>query len=69
MIQMSGEILKNVETNFPASKIPEYINLWKDANFNDIKTFSLPGEVVHDNINYFMVDYEGLSKLTEQYFK
>lgn len=69
IIQMSGEILKNVETNFPASKIPEYINLWKDADFNDIKTFSLPGEIVHDNINYFIVDYEGLSKLTEQYFK
>lgn len=69
IIQMSGEILKNVETDFPASKIPEYISMWKDADFDDIKTFSLPGEIVNDNINYFIVDYEGLSKLTEQYFK
>ncbi len=70
IMQISGGILKNIETNFPASKIPEYIDMWNDAEFNDIKTFEIPGEVVSgEGMVYFIVDYEKLNKLTEQYLK
>lgn len=70
MTKLALEILNNVETNFPATEIPAYASIWKDANFNDIKTFSLPGENVFDRgINNFMVDHDGLSSLADQYLK
>jgi len=57
----------NVETNFPVSKITEYATTWSNADFNDIKTFSLPGKAVDSGIFYFIVDYEELNSLTEQF--
>lgn len=70
IIRIYGAILKNVETNFPASMIPEYIDIWKDAEFNDVKTFEMPGEITSgEGMAYFLVDYERLNELTEQYLK
>ncbi|NYB73460.1 LCP family protein [Sedimentibacter hydroxybenzoicus DSM 7310] len=70
MTKLALAILNNVETNFPATEVPAYVSIWKDANFNDIKTFSLPGENVFDRgINNFIVDHDGLSSLAEQYLK
>lgn len=70
IIRIYGAILKNVETNFPASIIPEYIDIWKDAEFNDVKTFEMPGEITSgEGMAYFLVDYERLNELIEQYLK
>ncbi len=70
IIRIYGAILKNVETNFPASIISEYIDIWKDAEFNDVKTFEMPGEITSgEGMAYFLVDYERLNELTEQYLK
>jgi len=70
IIRTYGDILKNIETNFPASKIPEYIDMWKDAEFDDVKTFEVPGDVAcGEGMVYFSVDYERLNELIEQYLK
>lgn len=70
MTKLAMEVLKSIETNFPATEIPAYASIWKDADFDDIKTFDLPGENVSDKfINNFVVDHDGLNSLTEQYFK